>query len=135
MPNKLENKQSLSAWKVIVGLALVVAIVGMIATSGNESAKDEAPAVEQTEESAWKVRKSAAYTAAKIFVERRLVSPGSAKFPWFDYNVVVIGEREYQVNGYVDSQNKYGALLRSNYVCQVRDNGDETWSCLKLQIE
>ena len=84
----------------------------------------------------WKEDKIAAYVMAKQFVEDRLVSPGSADFSSYsEANVIVLGEREYRVAGYVDSQNKFGAMLRSNYICTLRENEDDTWTCTDLSIE
>ena len=50
-----------------------------------------------------------------------LKSPGSAQFQNLCYDEAkqVEGERNYVVTSYVDSQNGFGALLRSYYRCYV----------------
>jgi hypothetical protein len=58
-------------------------------------------------------------TVCKRLVPEFLVSPGSAKFPTApSTKELFVGM--YVVRGKVDSQNLYGALLRSNYFCYLR---------------
>lgn len=56
------------------------------------------------------------------FVSERLKSPSSAEF---DTTVTGIGP-EYTVTGTVDSQNSFGAMVRKEFSCTVRGDG-ETW--------
>jgi len=62
--------------------------------------------------------------ACKDYVKARLKAPGTAKFgdalvmPWK-------GDGCYQVSGYVDSQNSFGALLRTKYRCYVCSSGKQ----------
>jgi hypothetical protein len=63
---------------------------------------------------------SFAYSAAKSIVSKQLVSPGSAVFASpRDAKVKKIGKCKYRVEGFVDSQNAFGALLRKNYAITV----------------
>jgi hypothetical protein len=55
----------------------------------------------------------------KRLVPEFLVSPGSAKFPAAP-NTKELFVGMYVIRGKVDSQNLYGALLRSNYFCYLR---------------
>lgn len=51
-----------------------------------------------------------------------LKSPSSAKFPYISDNTYTVKSRLhniYIVTGYVDSQNSFGAMLRSNYVVTI----------------
>lgn len=63
-----------------------------------------------------------AQICAKEGVKNLLVSPGSADFDeWSQYlPVEKMADNTYIVNGYVDSQNRMGALIRSNWICRVR---------------
>jgi uncharacterized protein YgiM (DUF1202 family) len=69
-----------------------------------------------------------AYNYAEGFVKQRLKSPGSAKFPgiWDGKrdHVTKLGNREYRINSYVDSQNGFGAMLRTNWSCIIFFKGD-----------
>jgi hypothetical protein len=61
-----------------------------------------------------------AWVACKGFVEDRLKSPGSASFPWYsDGKAIHQGGGRYEVHSYVDSQNGFGALIRTNFDCRV----------------
>lgn len=62
------------------------------------------------------------------FVKQQLISPGSAKFS--GEQVQHVGG-EYTVTGSVDAQNAFGALLRRDYTCVLRDEGD-SWRLVSL---
>lgn len=64
--------------------------------------------------------------AAKDYVKTQLKSPGSAKFPscGFSSDMKIRGNKEdmkgWIVEGYVDSQNGFGALLRTPFTVYLR---------------
>lgn len=63
---------------------------------------------------------------AQEFVSDRLKSPGSAKYPTYDPSYVTItSPNSYTVASYVDSQNGFGALLRSDWTMHLTKNGDK----------
>jgi len=50
------------------------------------------------------------------FVKQRLKSPGSADFPFGGYrHVTELGGKRYKVKSYVDSQNAFGAVVRTHF--------------------
>lgn len=57
--------------------------------------------------------------SCKRIVPDLLKSPGSARFP-VNPQTTEIFRGMYVVNGKVDSQNSYGALLRASYFCYLR---------------
>ena len=66
------------------------------------------------------------------FIEDRLLSPSSADFQnSAEYRITGTGD-QYTVSGFVDAENAFGASLRSEWTCTVRDNGDETWNLVSL---
>jgi len=73
-----------------------------------------------------------AFVMSQNFVKQALRSPSSASFPSATSNGVNVrrsGECEFQVRGYVDSQNAFGAVLRNNYSITMRYNPDSNrWS-------
>jgi len=80
--------------------------------------------------------KAEASVMAEEFVKQKLISPGSAKFPWYNENMVKdLGEGRYTYTSYVDSQNSFGALVRSNFTCTVKYSGNDKWTCEDLQIK
>ena len=63
-----------------------------------------------------------AYNYAEDFIEQRLKSPSTAEFPGVsekDGHITNLGGGEYQINSWVDSQNGFGAMIRSNWSCKI----------------
>jgi hypothetical protein len=69
-----------------------------------------------------------AVVACEGFVKDRLKAPSSAKFSGEDAQQ---SGSVYTVTGAVDSQNSFGALLRSSYTCVVEDSGSQ-WKLQSL---
>ena len=57
-----------------------------------------------------------------------LKSPASAVFPPLNQMVVSGQDGKYAVSGFVDSQNSYGAMIRTNYSFNIEKFGD-AWKC------
>jgi len=74
---------------------------------------------------------------AKDFIERRLKSPSTAKHGRYYENEVTIEKmgRNYTVNSYVDSQNGFGAMIRTNYTVKVQYQGNGNWSLIDLELK
>lgn len=54
----------------------------------------------------------------------QLKSPASAQFPVDMISIVGDDERGYHIEGFVDSQNGYGAMIRNDFTADVRvENG------------
>jgi hypothetical protein len=68
------------------------------------------------------------------FVQDRLTSPGSAKFSPSDKTAAYQVGEAWIVMGYVDSQNGFGAMLRSTYDCRTTPNGNDRWLLERLII-
>ena len=64
-----------------------------------------------------------AYVTAKEFVTARLKAPSTAKFPgMFDQDekqTVSLGNGRYRVHSWVDSQNSFGAMIRTHWTCEL----------------
>jgi hypothetical protein len=79
-----------------------------------------------------------AFYAIQGFVENRLKSPGSAQFaPVQDARVGRDGaltDQRYTIVAYVDSQNSFGALLRSNFFGEIQQTSKGLWTLKTLQI-
>lgn len=58
-----------------------------------------------------------------------LKAPATAKFPAFNEMVVNGSNGHYSVSGFVDSQNSYGASIRSNYTYNVEKDASGRWKC------
>lgn len=75
--------------------------------------------------------KTSYYAIAKTCEKRVLevlISPKTAEFPSPSAENIHFNDDKIRYNGYVDSQNAYGALIRSNYRCDVEryiEDGEE----------
>lgn len=82
----------------------------------------------------YKLDKTGACIMSNKFVEQQLVSPASAKFQkCYDQQIIYKGDRTYYVNGYVDSQNGFGAMLRTSYSVEIQDLGEQ-WRLVDITI-
>ncbi|MBA4376972.1 MAG: hypothetical protein C0401_12490 [Anaerolinea sp.] len=120
LPKPASKKLSIWAFLLIslVVIALCIGVASMI--SGGDSETSISPS-----ESAW--------YACRQFVEDRLKAPKTADFERYDANKVTkYNKSEWIVTITVDAQNSFGAMIRSEFICSVRDQGD-TWKLLSLE--
>lgn len=64
-----------------------------------------------------------AWCCAQQFVERDLIAPSTAKFEsdrHSDKGVKYLGNDTYLVRSYVDSQNGFGAMIRTKYILKIK---------------
>lgn len=53
-------------------------------------------------------------------VKANLKAPRTAKFPsQYDISITFLGDSDYRILGYVDSQNSFGAMLRTNFIATL----------------
>lgn len=75
---------------------------------------------------------SAAWRACQQLVLKHLKSPATARFPSVD-DLRLSGwdlQRTLVFEGYVDSENSFGAMLRTAVLCEARDTGGTSWDVL-----
>ena len=78
-----------------------------------------------------------AYNYAEDFVKQNLKSPSTAEFPKTiekDNHIKELGNDEYLINSWVDSQNSFGAMIRSKFSCKIIFEGGSV-RCEDLVIE
>jgi len=76
-----------------------------------------------------------AYVISKRYIESILKSPTTADFPFLDFESTHFGEGRYRVTSYVDSQNSYGAMIRSNWSILMTYKGGEEFSSNSWELE
>jgi uncharacterized phage-like protein YoqJ len=96
---------------VIVKIALVIAVIFAFKTC-LKSCSQEAQIEPEIK----------AYVAAKSAVESQLNAPATAQFQQYNSSMVKSTSECYIVRGYVDSQNFFGAMLRSNFTVTLTKN-------------
>lgn len=131
-----------TTWKDIFGGLAVLVILGFILIKGcssdpktpEELALEKAQKAEQTCRS-----ETMAYVMSQTFVKRHLKSPSTAEFPWMtDDNVSVsyLGDCTSLVVSYVDSQNGFGAMIRSKYAVKLKYNPDtDNYTLIDIGID
>lgn len=80
--------------------------------------------------------KPLAYRMSQSFIEKSLKSPRSAKFPSIFSDSVFVENPQscvFIIRSYVDSQNSFGAMIRTNYSIRLNYNPSrKTWSASDL---
>lgn len=71
----------------------------------------------------YKVTGLECYEVSKQFVEQRLKCPSTADFPALDYKYAQQDSSKYIIRSYVDSENGFGAKVRTNYIIVMKFNG------------
>lgn len=77
-----------------------------------------------------------AYTMGQSFVRERLKSPDSAKFPsgLDKHKTTELSTNKWEISSYVDSQNSFGAMIRTRYKIVIEKIGPDTWKIHQFQI-
>lgn len=68
-----------------------------------------------------------AWLMSQHFLESKLTSPATADFPSRYSRCDIVNDSTFWLEGYVDSQNAYGAVLRTDFQIKVMYTGGE-WS-------
>jgi hypothetical protein len=114
--SKLKGDFRLTGCLVLIALMLILAIAFVGCDSDN------------SRNSGTGVSETSAFVISRNFITRNLKSPSSADFPLLDFSSTKIGEGEYRVTSYVDSQNGFGAMVRSNWEVTLKYNGFGDWA-------
>lgn len=108
----------LPLWAVALGVVcLFFLIVAVAADTKDDDDGSEADAA------------YAAHAVCADFTRDRLKSPSTADFPEYDdagVSITHASTSTWRVRSFVDSENSFGAILRTHFVCEVRRDGD-TW--------
>ncbi len=83
-----------------------------------------------------KTNKQLAYNYAMKYVKQKLKAPSSAEFPsLFDRqeHITELSSTEYQINSWVESQNSFGVMIKTNFSCRIKI-ADEKISISDLNI-
>lgn len=137
------EKQNVSAKDKAIAV-IVLLFIGYLVINGLFKTEEKKPiqtaeekAAAQEKLAAYKEKKNQieeqgpeAYVACTQAVKKLLVSPRSAKFPFLGmghiYKVQPDGKTA-AVSAHVDSQNQFGAMIRTQFKCHMHYLGEGKW--------
>ena len=122
MENSKERKFKIR--HLFIGLSIVFIFFALIGLSTDASAPSS---YSQTESTVYVPDEMDLHIQAQQFILRGLKAPSTAKFPALPYEAVKINTPEgaegsdgvYRVRSYVDSQNSFGAVIRSDWTVEM----------------
>lgn len=80
-----------------------------------------------------------AYVMSQDVVKKQLKSPATADFPYLSasgVSSVPDGMCNFSISAYVDSQNSFGASIRTYYTAEINfDRATQLWSATALNIQ
>lgn len=123
-PNKLQTLARVAVLVLIVAL-LALWLVGRSASSRQPTGpKPVAGAQDRTD----------ACVMAQVFMQQRLAAPETARFQLCSQaNIAFVGDGVFDVVSYVDSQNSFGAQIRTIYSMRLKSRGDDRWDLLEVE--
>ena len=124
-----------------LGCFIVVLVLAILMIAGSIASKvvdKQSKAGDNT--AAWSERHadSEAIVNMREFVRQNLKCPSTAEFPSALSGVdscKYLGDQTYQISSYVDSQNKFGAMVRTYYTGEVQQVSEHDWKLLNLNAK
>lgn len=121
-----EIKKANNSASALGALVLLIgcAVVAVLCSQSNKNTASQKP-----------TEMDACYMAQQ-FVQENLRAPSTAKFPsCYDVSVTTLSATQYSISSYVDSENGFGAMLRTGYTAKVEYVGDDKWNLIDLQFD
>ncbi len=126
---------------VLLGLLIIISILGSLGSKESKTTTPEKSVGTSNKPiSTWKERDNSllAYGMIEDYVKNRLKSPSSADFPGlFDGkadHIQRLGGQKYRIVSWVDSQNAFGAMIRTRFVGEIEQMSEYRWSLISLQF-
>jgi len=120
--NKEQKSQAIGCFIFIIG---AIALWLWVSSGNNEIIN-------------WQDRDSSAMATVQVerFVKEKLVSPGSARFASiFSGDLAITRDGQiYTIKSHVDSQNRFGATIRTHFIARIEQVSEGEWSLLFLEI-
>lgn len=113
---------------VVIGVIILTVVIWLLVALGRNSVLGQDFALSATP------TRATAYQACQPHVAKGLLAPASAKFPNLSEITVATAGNRFTVTGYVDSQNGFGAMLRSRYTCNIERVAGSDWALISLSF-
>lgn len=123
--------------KHLVAFIVATVVFVIMALNGRESKQPAEPA----DPNAWMTRDNSvmSYLMMEDYVEARLKSPSTAEFPGildgFSDHVTATGNQTYRIVSYVDSQNSFGAMIRTRFSGEIKQISEYQWQLVSLELQ
>lgn len=122
--NSTSNGTAGCVWSLVI-FVVIFMIVASGSCGGSGSSSSDDPEKEEKTQSAY---------MAEEFVKKRLKSPSTASFQnAYDMQVDKNGSG-WTVRGYVDSQNGFGAMMRSDFTATLHKSGGDEWKLDNINL-
>jgi hypothetical protein len=77
-----------------------------------------------------------AWVVCQQFLEDQLKAPATAEYPsGYSQYTTSLGGGKFRVDAYVDAQNSFGALIRTDFTCSVSYTGNDNWHLDNLTMD
>lgn len=147
------KKMTLLKWVAATFVAIMTygAYLDSKLTPEQKTARAEARAARQAEDAKKAAEEKArddekacssdisAFVMSQTFVKQRLKAPSTADFPYMTSDGVktnYLGDCTHQVLAYVDSQNSFGAKIRTRYYVKLKnEKGTDSWELLDIKLD
>ena len=110
---------------LILFLSIVAAVVVLVLIGLSFGSKDNATPSPVVEEKKREYSDIEAYANAQVILEKFLKSPSTAEYPVAsEASIKRYDDNSFQVSAYVDSQNGFGAMIRSDWTVFLKFDGE-----------
>jgi hypothetical protein len=106
-----------------IGIIFAIWIIVSISTSTDQSNNTTDTTVNSSENEV-QDHTIEAFVYAQEQIEKQIKSPSSAEWPTASESLLHQKGNIYTFKSYFDSQNSYGAMIRTNYICVVEENNN-----------
>jgi hypothetical protein len=135
LSGKSKGAEKLATY-ITIGIVLLIFIASLNTKSNKSSSRKTDTAATKSYDAG--SRNIEAYNMMETFVKKRLKSPSKAEFPGvFDGKVDHVtydGMGVYNISSYVDSQNSFGATIRTRFSGSIEDLGGGRWKLISLNF-
>lgn len=120
----------------IISYAIVFILIAGIAVWFYSCTAGKPQTPEEIAESERLDREISAMVCAESAVEKYLKAPSTAKFSDYEETNIIETGLEYQVSGYVDAENSFGAAIREIYIAKIKFTDDtlEKYNTLYVKL-
>jgi hypothetical protein len=125
--NTEKSKKKYGIKHLILGLAIFFFFIMIFAlgnSEDNHSSQTQQISIQKQDET---LDDFGAYLQGQYYVKQTLKSPATANFPPLDFLVNRLDDNRFEVVSYVDSQNSFGALLRTDWNVVFQHQNGKTY--------